>query len=349
MLPVFEVPADWTAPYTDTTHTQSIALLICACDQALRQARINTAEGSGQRIGVVIGTSVGASLDFLEYYRAHKAGSIPDLAPIRSYMRSNPAEFLSRHLDLTGPALTVTNACSSGADALGIACSWIRQGFCDIVLAGGTDALSEISYNGFARLMISSPEPCRPFDCDRKGLNLGEGAAVMVLEGGRKRGAAIKGSILGYGTCCDAHHLTAPHPEAMGLKQAVHDCLHRSGLTPKDIGFINVHGTATANNDVVEGLLLREMFPNTPFSATKGFTGHTLGAAGAIEAAFTLACLSLDELPPSKGFSKVDPAIGLAPVATRTAIQARYALSLSLAFGGINSALVLERGDVPCV
>lgn len=347
MLPVFEVPEVWSAPYAKDGLTASAALLLCAADEALRRAGPQSI--AGKRVGVVIGTSTGASLDFLDCYRRWRSGGEPDLAAIRRYGRSNPAVMLARRLGLNGPALTLTNACSSGTDAIGLGAAWIRLGLCQTVLAGGTDALNEISYNGFARLMVASPEPCRPFDLKRAGLNLGEGAAVLVLEAeGEARRVQACGYILGYGTCSDAHHLTAPHPEARGLRRALQDCLDHSGIQAGDVGFVNVHGTATATNDAVEGPLLAEMLPGIPVSATKGFTGHALGAAGAIEAAFVLGCLGRGELPPSRGFSVVDRAVQAEPVRERTCVDAQNAISVSLAFGGLNAALALSRGDSPC-
>lgn len=346
-LPVFEVPEAWSAPYAEDGLTASAALLLRAADEALRRSGPQSIVG--KRVGVIIGTTTGASLDFLDCYRNWRDGDEPDIAALRRYGRSNPATMLARRLGLTGPALTLTNACSSGTDAIGLGAAWIRQGLCHTVLAGGADALNEITYNGFARLMVASPEPCRPFDVERAGLNLGEGAAVLVLEAEDDvRRVQACGYIRGYGTCGDAHHLTAPHPTARGLRRALQDCLDHSGIQSADVGFVNVHGTATAHNDAVEGPLLAEMLPGVPISATKGFTGHALGAAGAVEAAFVLGCLSRGELPPSRGFRVGDPAVKAEPVRGRTRIDARNAISLSLAFGGLNAALAFGRGESPC-
>lgn len=343
-LPVFEVPQAWNESHAEDGLTTSASFMLCAAQEALHQAGAEAL--AGKRVGVVIGTTTGASLDFLDCYRSWRSGDEPDLAAIRRYVRSNPALLLANRLGLSGPALTLTNACSSGTDAIGLGAAWIRQGLCQTVLAGGADALSEISYNGFARLMVASPEPCSPFDLERTGLNLGEGAAVLVLEGSGL--GRTCGHVLGYGTCGDAHHLTAPHPEARGLRRALADCLERSGLRTADVGFVNVHGTATVNNDAAEGPLLAEMLPGVPVSATKGFTGHALGAVGAIEAAFVLGCLGRGELPQSRGFRHSDPVVKARPVSERTRIEANSAVSLSLAFGGLNAALALGRGERPC-
>lgn len=345
--PVFEVPDEYLT-HIDPTVTRTTHLLMTALEETFATASITPEAFESLRVGVCIGTSVGASLNFLDFYRNWKGGELPNLDPIYRYLDSNPAEAVADYFDLDGPCQTVVNACTSGADAIGIAAGWIRHGLCDMVIAGGADELSEISYNGFARLMITSPEHCRPFDVDRKGLNLGEGAGVLLLasdETSSLLSAHALGKVVGYGTFGDAHHLTAPHPEARGLKLALESALTNARVSPDDIDFINVHGTGTAANDPVEGLVLKDIFPSTPFSATKGFTGHTLGAAGAIEAAFTLACMERKELPPSLGFHQIDSAIGRTPVAQRTELASRYGLSQSLAFGGNNSVLILERGD----
>jgi 3-oxoacyl-(acyl-carrier-protein) synthase len=344
--PVFGV-LDHDLTQNDPALTRTANLALTAMDNALRGAGLRDSALAGHRVGVCIGTSVGASLNFLDFYRAWRHGDEPDMAPIRRYLRSNPAEVLAGRGNCSGPCQTVVNACTSGTDAIGIGAAWIRHGLCDVVIAGGADELSEISYTGFASLMITSPEPCRPFDKDRNGLNLGEGAGILVLASEPAREALSllsRGIVAGYGTYGDAYHLTAPHPEARGLRRALDQALAQAGTRERDIDFINVHGTGTSTNDLVEAGALRDRFPGIQFSATKGFTGHTLGAAGAIEAAFTLACLERGEIPPSQGFVTVDPEIGLAPVARRTPLAGQYGLSQSLAFGGNNSVLIIRRG-----
>lgn len=342
--PVFEVPG--FRPNTeDTGYSRTCQLLFQAAGNALGNAGLTPDLLSQFTVGVCIGTSVGASLNFMDYYEQYRKGETPELQAILTYLRSNPATALARRWGFSGPVQSVVNACSSGTDALGLGAAWIRQGQCDLVVAGGADELNEISYNGFARLMITSTEQCRPFDRDRTGLNLGEGAGVLLLASDKALAQLHRtptASILGYGTCSDAHHLTAPHPEATGLETAVSGALAQGDLESEDIGYINVHGTATRNNDPVEGVLLKNRFPGVPFVSTKGYTGHTLGAAGAIEAALTLACLEQGFTPGCRGFSKMDPEIGLKPTSTPAPIRARHALSQSLAFGGNNSAIVFR-------
>jgi 3-oxoacyl-[acyl-carrier-protein] synthase-1/3-oxoacyl-[acyl-carrier-protein] synthase II len=318
-----------------------------AAVEALHDAGLAVSDLGGLRAGICLGTSVGASLDFFDYYRARREGKPAPADCVRTYFRSNPALLLARVLGVRGPVQTVVNACSSGADAIGLASQWLRDGRCDLALAGGADALSYITYLGFASLRLLSPEPCAPFDRRRKGLNLGEGAGVMVLEAQNLRLSPnpARGYVRGYGTATDAYHLTAPHPEARGLHKALRDSLAQAGTDGRALAFINAHGTATAANDAAEGAFFRRLFPLTPFIATKGCTGHTLGAAGAVEAVFTLAHLACGRLPASPGFTEPDPDMGVAPVRTPTNLDGELALSQSLAFGGNNSILLLGKGE----
>ncbi|HEY5672135.1 MAG TPA: beta-ketoacyl synthase N-terminal-like domain-containing protein, partial [Malonomonas sp.] len=236
------------------------------------------------------------------------------------------------------------NACSSGTDAIGLGAAWIRSGRCDIVLAGGADELCRVTYNGFASLMIADSEPVRPFDGRRKGLNLGEGAGMLVLESDEllaRRNKSPRGYLLGYGSATDAHHLTAPHPDGAGLRRALAEALQTAGVTSAQIAFINAHGTGTPDNDKVESRVLADCFPGVPFVSTKAYTGHCLGAAGGIEAALTLICLEQQKLPANAGFAVPDPQLPIQPVAQLTPLSGKIALSESLAFGGNNSAVII--------
>ncbi|MGE4441637.1 MAG: beta-ketoacyl-[acyl-carrier-protein] synthase family protein [Desulfomicrobium sp.] len=349
IFPVFEV-----AEHVYSSHGKSGADLSMtahfaryATEEALLQAGLAVSDLHSRRVGVCIGTSVGASLNLLDFYRATRAGQTPELEPVHRYLNSNPAVALAHALSASGPVQTVVNACSSGTDAIGLAASWIAQGICDIVIAGGADEMSEVTYNGFIRLMIADQSPCRPFDKSRGGLNLGEGAGIVILENAacrEQRNAPELATVLGFGTAADAHHLTAPHPQGLGLKLAISEALSAAGLTNADISFINAHGTGTANNDSVEAIVLNELFPNTPFISTKGMTGHTLGAAGAIEAIFTMAHLTAGGIPASAGFSEEDQLLNASPARAFTPVHGQAAISQSLAFGGNNSVLVIGKG-----
>ena len=263
------------------------------------------------------------------------------------YLKGNIAEFIGRTYRTAGPVLTVVNACSSGTDAIGIAFSWLKNGLCDIAIAGGADELNLIPLCGFNSLGIVNQYLCSPFDRDRSGLNLGEGAGILVLETGASaaaRGRSSELGILGYGAAADAYHLTAPRPDGAGLEASIFKALSEAGVRPSEIDFVNAHGTGTTDNDLVEGRVLGRIFGNNiRMLSTKGFTGHTLGAAGGLEAAFTAAGLREGWIPASTGFKNRDAAIPVMPVMEETKVEGRYALSTSLAFGGNNAALVLGR------
>jgi 3-oxoacyl-[acyl-carrier-protein] synthase II len=346
--PVFEILQD-PLPVNDKDMSRTCILALAATIEALNEAGLTTEDMTRATVGVCMGTTVGSAMNNEGFYRDYLNGLHPDMAIIERYLNGNPASVIAREFGLSGPCQTVVNACSSGTDAIGIGASWIRSGICDIVIAGGADELCRVTYNGFISLMISDDSPCKPFDRDRKGLNLGEGAGVLILESDSfisKRNKAARAFVLGYGSACDGYHLTAPRPDGRGLKNALTYALAESGKTGNDIAFVNSHGTATRDNDRTEAKALSEILPDVPFLSTKGYTGHTLGAAGAIETAFTVACLESGIIPASAGFASPDPELGASPVTHITDIAKRVAVSDSLAFGGQNAALVLgiERG-----
>lgn len=320
--------------------------------QALEDAGICLDELKGKRVGVAMGTTVGCSMNsipFYDGYRNHtgeQGAEPPSMKPIRRFLRSNPAEVIARELELTGPAQAIVNACASGTDAIGIGLQWIETGMCDMVIAGGCDALTRVTLNGFNSLMVMDSEPCKPFDANRKGLNLGEGAGVVILESeamAQQRSAVPKARLVGYATACDAHHLTAPHPEGRGLIRAMKQLFAQKRCKAEDVSFVNVHGTGTKDNDKVEGYVMHELLPAVPFFSSKGATGHTLGAAGGIEAALCVDCLEQGLIPPTTGLTTPDPNIPASPVVEATAVTGTTALSTSLAFGGLASVLAIYQ------
>ena len=231
--PVFEVP-DRYLPAGDpnTPMVRAVRLALAATDEALADAALAPAALSGRRVGVVIGTNVASGVSNRALQRELGGMDCSCISPAERFRMVNPAQWLARRFDLSGPHLTIVNACSAGGDAIGMAAGWIRSGRCDIVLAGGTDALYEVTYYGFLALLNSDTVACRPFDLRRNGLNLGEGAAMMVLESDASaaaRGRPARAYLAGYGTAADAHHLTAPHPQALGLEVAVRDALGSAG------------------------------------------------------------------------------------------------------------------------
>jgi 3-oxoacyl-[acyl-carrier-protein] synthase II len=286
-------------------------------------------------------------MNYEAFYRRYCRDEEPDMALITRFLKSNPAEVLAKEFEMTGPCQTVVNACSSGTDAIGLGALWIQSGLCDIVLAGGTDELTHVTYNGFISLMITDDSPCKPFDKERQGLNLGEGAAVLVLESEasrRKRKKQARAFVLGYGASCDAYHLTAPHPQGSGLKRAIQEAMALSGVVAEDLAFINAHGTGTKDNDRVESQVLHELLPDIPFLSTKGYTGHTLGAAGAIEAAATVLAVHHGILPPTINFETPDPEcdMDIVPNIARK-VNIGAAISNSFGFGGQNGVLVFKK------
>lgn len=349
VYPVFEIPESTMSPIVSEIRLRSLTSQLggMAVREALNIAAWTPALSEGTRIGVCMGTTVGAAMNDERFYRRFRNQGNPGMRPIKRFLRSNPADVIGRDFNFNGPVLTVVNACCSGTDAIGIGSAWIRQDLCDMVVAGGTDELCRVTYNGFASLMITDTSPCRPFDKNRKGLNLGEGAAVMILESEqsrKRRGVPARAYVSGYGTATDAFHITAPRPDGSGLKKAISDAFHAAGKAASDIGFVSAHGTGTYDNDLVEARVIDVMVPETPFLSTKGYTGHTLGAAGAIQAVFSVACLLEGKIPKSAGFSEKDPDLPGSPVTQTRRITKTAALSQSLAFGGNNSALVFETG-----
>ncbi|GAB4335716.1 MAG: beta-ketoacyl-[acyl-carrier-protein] synthase family protein [Desulfobulbaceae bacterium] len=323
-------------------------LLLEATGEALADAGIDMTALHDRRVGIAVGTTVGCTFNDEEYYIAWRRGERPDTGPVRAYLESNLALLLQRILGVRGPAAVVTNACASGTDAVGIGRSWLARGECDIVLAGGADALSRIAYFGFGSLMLLSESPCTPFDRDRAGLNLGEGAALLVMEtpeAARRRNARTRGSVRGYGAASDCYHPTAPHPEGRGLCAALSRALDDAGVPADAISFINAHGTGTPANDIAEmrGLAAAGL-TGCPVVSTKGITGHMLGAAGAMEAALTIHVLAEGRCRGTVGCSHPDPDLA-GPVVTgkeEANLRGAVGISQSLAFGGTNAALVLE-------
>ena len=346
--PVFELRDEFKLPLDDqeTVYARTSQLALAAVLEALADAGWDAGSLQGKRVGVIVGTTVGCSLNCDDFYRAYKEGGDPEMDIIGRFLRSNPAAVIARQLRLDGPTQTVVNACSSGTDAIGLGASWIRAGACDIVIAGGADELSRVTYAGFSSLMITDTEPCKPFDVNRKGLNLGEGAGMMVLESEAIRGGRpARGYLLGYGSACDAYHLTAPRPDGAGLKQAMAESFAAAGVQPEQVAFVNAHGTGTPDNDKVESGVLADILPGVPFLSTKGYTGHTLGAAGGIEAVFSVESLRRGRLPANIGYAEADPEIHGTPVTENLEINGSYALSESLAFGGNNAVLLFGKGD----
>jgi len=342
--PVFEIkylPEKWK-----NSGMRTLSLALTAAEEALNDAGLQTLL-SGFKAGVCLGTTVASQLNDIDFYASFRKSGNADLKPVDRYLRGNLAEAVAHIVKASGPAVTVVNACSSGTDAVGIAVSFLKSGICDIAIAGGADELNRVPFCGFGSLGILSNSLCAPFDMNRTGLNLGEGAGILVLERedfyiGRGKKPLLY--LAGYGSAADAYHLTAPRPDGKGLESALRSALNDSGISPEEVCFVNAHGTGTIDNDKVEGSVLSRVFgENISFFSTKGYTGHTLGAAGGIEAAYTAAALKEEWIPASAGFVRRDDEIPISPVTENTDIKGSFAVSTSLAFGGNNAAIVIER------
>jgi 3-oxoacyl-[acyl-carrier-protein] synthase-1/3-oxoacyl-[acyl-carrier-protein] synthase II len=327
--------------------SRTAQMAVAAARQALADAGYEPAALRGRRVGVCVGTTVGNSTNFEDFHKASRSAD-PALDPVWQYLRGNPAAVLAREFGWDGPCMTVSNACAAGGDAIAQATEWLRQDVCDLALAGGADELSRITYLGFIALLITDKEPCRPFDASRAGLNLGEGAAMLLLQRPGVRGLVPRrwrGQVLGYGSASDAHHVTAPHPEGRGLRVAIREALDDADLASSDLAFVKAHGTGTVDNERVESRVLNELLPGIPYFSVKGAIGHTLGAAGAIEAALTLACLERGRIPASAGFLEASAEVAMGPQRVTCDSQRGAALAQSLAFGGSNTVLALARAD----
>ena len=250
----------------------------------------------------------------------------------------------------SGPTCIISNACASGTNAIGHAWELIRSGQAERALTGGYDALSQLVFAGFDSLQTLSPTACRPFDAHRDGLALGEGAAIVALEtleGARRRGAAILGEVIGYGTTLDGHHLTQPHPEGDAALTAMKLACASAGVTPEDIDYVNAHGTGTPLNDRAEaraiGRWAGSRAASLPVSSTKAGIGHLLGAAGAVEAVVCLMALRDQWLPPETAFDTPDPACNFPVVRAPQDASVNVVLSNSFGFGGVNATLILRR------
>jgi 3-oxoacyl-[acyl-carrier-protein] synthase II len=307
---------------------------------------------------VFFGSSTGGMLEGEELYLRLRgaAPGRPTLRLLTGQPVSSPAEAVARWAGVGGPVETVSSACASGTMALARALDALRAGEVELALAGGADSLCRITYGGFNALRSVDERPCRPFRADREGLSIGEGGAVLVVETAERaarRGAPVLAELVGAGASSDAGHMTAPHPEGEGAARALAAALADARLAAADVAFVNAHGTGTPLNDAAEWRALARVFGEAarrlPLTATKGSVGHLLGSAGAIEAAATVLCLARGVLHPTAGGGAVDPeapvdlALEERPLAGGAGAP-HHAVSLNLAFGGCNAALVFAGG-----
>ena len=298
-----------------------------------------------QRIGVFLGTSTsGIFQTELAYrYRDPETGTLPAGFVYRTTHNTySVVDFVHRYFDLSGPAVAVSSACSSSAKVFSSARRMMEAGLIDAALVGGVDSLCLTTLYGFSSLGLLSEQPCRPYDAERNGLSIGEAAAFALLEKAPQSCDGIM--LLGIGESSDAYHMSSPHPEGLGAKIAMQDALTMAGLAPSDIDYINLHGTATPSNDAAEGLAVHALFgQDTPCSSIKGATGHTLGAAGGIEAVISALSLQHGFMPGGLNTKQIDPALNLDYLLQSREQKIQRVLSNSFGFGGTNCTLILGR------
>ncbi len=297
------------------------------------------------RVAVLLGTSTSSIGATEDAYRVLDAdGRFP--AHLRSTSLHTPhslAAFVQEVLDLTGPCLTVSTACASSAKVFALAERLLRLGLVDAAVVGGVDTLCGSVLFGFNSLQLVSPQPCRPFDVRRRGINIGEAAGFALLERTDAGDGMLQ--LVGHGESSDAHHMSAPQPEGLGAERALDDALARAGVSPDAVDYVNLHGTASAKNDEAEAALVARRFgAHTHASSTKGFTGHALGAAGIVEAAFSLLTLETGLMPGTLNTERLDPSFGPQIRLQPARGDVRVALSHSFGFGGSNCVLVFAQG-----
>ena len=300
-----------------------------------------------RRVGVLLGTSTSGILQTEQAYcRRHPlTGALPDDFNYRTTHNTySVADFVRTAFNLEGPAVVVSTACSSSAKVFASAARMIAAGLIDAAIVGGVDSLCLTTLYGFNSLELLSPEPCRPYDVDRNGISIGEAAAFILLERPADSLAADAVLLLGAGESSDAHHMSSPHPEGLGARMAMDSALKAAGVQPADIDYINLHGTATPSNDAAEGRAVAALFGvAVPCSSTKGATGHTLGAAGGLEAIISALALQQDFLPGGVNTRCVDPGIPVQYLTANRESRPRRVLSNSFGFGGTNCSVVLGR------
>jgi 3-oxoacyl-[acyl-carrier-protein] synthase II len=323
-------------------------MLLLAAEEAWQQSGW---EPSGE-LPLVLGTT-GAGMTLGEaYYR--QALATPhryrgQAVRVTHYQAQRQGLDLSDAFGFEGPVTIISNACASGANAIGHAWSLLRAGRAERAFAGGYDALAQVTFSGFDVLQALSPTCCRPFDAGRDGLALGEGAAMLALEtaeGAKRRGAEILGVLAGYGAATDIHHLTQPHPDGMAALASMDAACKAAGLGPEDVDYVNAHGTGTVLNDSAEAWAINRWAGaravTLPVSSTKSSVGHLLGAAGSVEATVCLMALREGFLPPTTTTEAVDPVCQF-PVITRPReARLQAVLSNSFGFGGSNASLIFR-------
>ncbi len=348
-----DIESLFKAPETRRASRCDLLGLIAA-REALNDSGLDLDSYDRNNIGVIIGGGAGGMFSWEKYRRASWSGKKARPSLLLPVSQCSVTDFIANHFGLKGARATISTACSSSATSIGYGFDLVRSGDHNIVITGGSEALSELTFAGFNSLRQVDPEYCRPFDKQRRGLSLGEGAAVLVLEDleqARQRGASIYAEMLGYAINSDAYHMTSPHPKAFGMIKVMASALERAGVGVEEVAYVNTHGTGTKINDRTETRAVKGVFGDAyarrlSLNSVKSMVGHCLGASGAIETASTVLAIKDQIVPPTIHLDHPDKHCDLdyTPNKSRQR-EIRVALSNSFAFGGNNTSLVLAKAE----
>jgi len=347
--PAGQVPGDPEVRSGLTEGSRSDHLAAIAVRDAISDAGLDSdPEDRLALAGLVLGVTTGGLSTTESYLQKLIKSGVPNFALMRFHDCATTGATLARTFGLGGPRTNVSTACASAASAISTARDFLQRGLADVVLAGGVDSLTRLTVNGFQSLKICDPAGCRPFDRNRRGMTLGEGAAILVLEtaeSAQSRGARVWAKLAGAGSSCDAYHATAPAPNGTGVLKAMRRALADARMDADTVDYVNAHGTGTLENDAAESAALHSLFEDAPplISSTKGFHGHALAAAGAIEAVISILALHHGEAPANIGLEEIDPSLPISPLKKLTASPLRVAMSNSIGFSGNNCVLLFER------
>jgi 3-oxoacyl-[acyl-carrier-protein] synthase II len=347
-----EIPAETVSALpASRRRSRADRLALAAATEALADAGLHGEERAAAALAV--GAVGGGMFEGEEWYweETRSGKPSPKIRALRSILPFSHAETLGWRLGLSGPKETLIMACASGAASISLGADMIRDGAAPAALVGGVDAFTRICFMGFNALRLLDPEPCRPFDRDRRGMSIGEAAAFLVLEDAdrcRQRGARVYAELAGAGMTTDAYHVTAPHPDGEGMIEAMRLALEDGRMAPGEIGYVNAHGTGTPQNDQIEALALSRVLGAGAalVSSTKSLIGHTMAAAGSVEAVATVLALAHGLVPPTANLHNVDPEVPFdcVPMTARPA-ELGAAMSNSFGFGGQNVSLIFRRPE----
>jgi 3-oxoacyl-[acyl-carrier-protein] synthase II len=348
-------PAAWVRTLDPAALGRASQLAVAAARMALADAGLEAEALEPERAGVSMGTTSGEPVEVERFDDRYLAGELDQVGP--EFMGLYPCHMIAAHvareLGFGGVNTMIPAACAAGNYAVAHALDVLRAGRADLMLAGGADAFSRITYTGFFRLGAIAPDLCRPFDKNRKGMIPGEGAAVLVLEPLERavgRGARIYAEVAGYGLSCDAHHMTAAHPEGDGAARAMERALADAGVAPGEVSYISAHGTGTPTNDRLETIAVKRVFGDgavPPMSSVKSMLGHTMGAASAIESVVCALAIATGRVPPTMNYEEPDPECDLDVVPNEAReLKVDVTMNNAYAFGGNNASVIFRSCEL---